>query len=106
MILINDYDPKPLYYQLKNIFGDLFIWKCASFELFYSMLLEFEEDSHQHIHLENNILFPTYGQAGKIYELPDKISKMQCVKHCIFYFLLQSLVLGVIHLRIEKYETP
>ena len=31
---------------------------CASFELLYSMLKEFEEDLHQHIHLENNILFP------------------------------------------------
>ncbi len=31
---------------------------CASFELTYKLLEEFEEDLHQHIHLENNILFP------------------------------------------------
>ena len=31
---------------------------CASFELTYKLLKEFEEDLHQHIHLENNILFP------------------------------------------------
>ena len=31
---------------------------CASFELTYKLLQEFEEDLHQHIHLENNILFP------------------------------------------------
>lgn len=31
---------------------------CASYTLLYSMLIEFEEDLHLHIHLENNILFP------------------------------------------------
>ncbi|GAB1417832.1 hypothetical protein MASR2M12_05970 [Bacteroidales bacterium] len=31
---------------------------CASYELLYRMLEEFEDDLHQHIHLENNILFP------------------------------------------------
>jgi len=31
---------------------------CASFQLVYGFLAEFEEDLHQHIHLENNILFP------------------------------------------------
>lgn len=31
---------------------------CASFELVYKFLKEYEEDLHQHIHLENNILFP------------------------------------------------
>ena len=31
---------------------------CASFELTYKFLKEFEDDLHQHIHLENNILFP------------------------------------------------
>lgn len=31
---------------------------CASYTLLYRMLDEFEEDTHLHIHLENNILFP------------------------------------------------
>jgi len=31
---------------------------CSSYRVFYSMLQEFELDLHQHVHLENNILFP------------------------------------------------
>lgn len=31
---------------------------CTSFRVLYSLLEEFKEDLHQHIHLENNILFP------------------------------------------------
>lgn len=31
---------------------------CSSFRLVYSFLAEFEADLHQHIHLENNIIFP------------------------------------------------
>ena len=31
---------------------------CASFRTFYEALEAFEQDLHQHIHLENNILFP------------------------------------------------
>jgi regulator of cell morphogenesis and NO signaling len=31
---------------------------CPTFLNFYSSLREFEQDLHQHIHLENNILFP------------------------------------------------
>jgi regulator of cell morphogenesis and NO signaling len=31
---------------------------CMSFRMLYSALQEFEADLHQHIHLENNILFP------------------------------------------------
>ena len=31
---------------------------CATYKVTYSMLKEFEEDLHLHIHLENNILFP------------------------------------------------
>jgi regulator of cell morphogenesis and NO signaling len=31
---------------------------CISFSTLYQALEEFEEDLHQHIHLENNILFP------------------------------------------------
>ena len=31
---------------------------CASYNVFYRLLKEFEEDLHTHVHLENNILFP------------------------------------------------
>jgi regulator of cell morphogenesis and NO signaling len=31
---------------------------CASYQTLYQALQTFEEDLHQHIHLENNILFP------------------------------------------------
>lgn len=31
---------------------------CTSFRTLYTGLIEFEADLHQHIHLENNILFP------------------------------------------------
>lgn len=31
---------------------------CASYQLLYTMIQEFEDDLHIHIHLENNILFP------------------------------------------------
>jgi regulator of cell morphogenesis and NO signaling len=31
---------------------------CASFQALYRELQEFETDLHQHVHLENNILFP------------------------------------------------
>jgi regulator of cell morphogenesis and NO signaling len=31
---------------------------CPTFHAFYRGLYEFEQDLHQHIHLENNILFP------------------------------------------------
>jgi regulator of cell morphogenesis and NO signaling len=31
---------------------------CVSYQTLYKALAEFEADLHQHIHLENNILFP------------------------------------------------
>jgi regulator of cell morphogenesis and NO signaling len=31
---------------------------CASYQTLYKTLAAFEADLHQHIHLENNILFP------------------------------------------------
>jgi regulator of cell morphogenesis and NO signaling len=33
-------------------------YACATFRAFYEELKEFEQDLHQHVHLENNILFP------------------------------------------------
>lgn len=40
---------------------------CASYRLVYDFLAELEEDLHQHIHLENNILHPRVREiAGKL----------------------------------------
>jgi regulator of cell morphogenesis and NO signaling len=33
-------------------------WGCPTYRGFYQALSEFEKDLHQHVHLENNILFP------------------------------------------------
>jgi regulator of cell morphogenesis and NO signaling len=33
-------------------------WACNTFKALYAKLDEFEKDLHQHVHLENNILFP------------------------------------------------
>lgn len=33
-------------------------WACNTYKVLYSYLNEFESDLHQHVHLENNILFP------------------------------------------------
>ena len=38
---------------------------CNTFRALYSKLEEFEQDLHQHIHLENNILFPKSIQLEK-----------------------------------------
>ena len=33
-------------------------WACPTYRGFYQALSEFEKDLHEHVHLENNILFP------------------------------------------------
>ena len=38
---------------------------CSSYRMLYNKLNEFEQDLHQHIHLENNILFPKAIQLEK-----------------------------------------
>lgn len=42
---------------------------CNTYRAFYSKLEEFEQDLHQHVHLENNILFP------KTLELENELNK-------------------------------
>jgi len=37
---------------------------CNTFAVTYRKLQEFEDDLHQHVHLENNILFPKAAQLG------------------------------------------
>ena len=41
---------------------------CNTYRVTFSLLQEFEEDLHRHIHLENNILFP------KAIELTESIA--------------------------------
>ena len=31
---------------------------CNTYRVLYALLAEFEADLHQHVHLENNLLFP------------------------------------------------
>ena len=38
---------------------------CSSYTVLFAKLDEFEKDLHQHIHLENNILFPGAVQLEK-----------------------------------------
>jgi regulator of cell morphogenesis and NO signaling len=39
-------------------------YACATFRAFYEGLRDFEQDLHQHVHLENNILFPRATSLG------------------------------------------
>lgn len=41
---------------------------CASYRALYQALAEFEADLHQHIHLENNILFPRAIEMERVSE--------------------------------------
>jgi regulator of cell morphogenesis and NO signaling len=46
--------------EIRQLSGDYTppVGACPTFHAFYNGLHEFEQDLHQHIHLENNILFP------------------------------------------------
>jgi regulator of cell morphogenesis and NO signaling len=46
--------------EIRKLSGDYTppVGACPTFLNFYNSLREFEQDLHQHIHLENNILFP------------------------------------------------
>ncbi len=46
--------------ELRDATGDYKLPEdaCTSYRTLYNALLEFEADLHQHIHMENNILFP------------------------------------------------
>jgi regulator of cell morphogenesis and NO signaling len=44
-------------HQLSNTYTTP-VGACPTYHAFYDGLKEFEQDLHQHIHLENDILFP------------------------------------------------
>lgn len=46
--------------KMRTVTNDYFLpnWACPSFKALYHRLAELESDLHQHIHLENNLLFP------------------------------------------------
>jgi regulator of cell morphogenesis and NO signaling len=57
----NDHDAAgELLAQIREVTGNLTLPSdgCTTFEALYQALRDFERDLHQHIHLENNILFP------------------------------------------------
>lgn len=56
---------------------------CISYQTLYKALSDFEADLHQHIHLENNILFPRAVEMESKME-PDwqmTVSRHQCAGH-------------------------
>lgn len=60
-MMIQDHDAAgSLIGEIRRLSGDFTTPDdaCPTFHAFYDGLREFEQDLHQHIHLENNILFP------------------------------------------------
>jgi regulator of cell morphogenesis and NO signaling len=55
--------------SLRSVTGDYRLPEdaCISYRTLYRALQDFEKDLHEHIHLENNILFPRAGavEAGR-----------------------------------------
>ena len=51
--------------QIRKVTGDYSLPEdaCPTFRALYEELERMEEDLHQHIHLENNILFPRANEA-------------------------------------------
>ncbi|WP_311196080.1 hemerythrin domain-containing protein [Antarcticibacterium sp. 1MA-6-2] len=49
---------------------------CNTYRAFYAKLEEFEQDLHQHVHLENNILFPKAIALGKEFSLREAGKKV------------------------------
>lgn len=41
---------------------------CQTFKVTYALLEEFEQDLHKHVHLENNILFPSAQQMFQLFD--------------------------------------
>nr|MBP9078040.1 hemerythrin domain-containing protein [Haliscomenobacter sp.] len=39
---------------------------CTTYNVLYALLKEFEENLHEHIHLENNILFPRSVEMSEV----------------------------------------
>jgi len=59
---------------------------CVSFQTLYQALAGFEADLHQHIHLENNILFPRAIEAEEtsapdLYKSAGEFNKHRCFGH-------------------------
>jgi regulator of cell morphogenesis and NO signaling len=58
---------------------------CISFQTLYQALQEFEADLHQHIHLENNILFPRAVEmesaAEPVWVIEYEFSEQHCFTH-------------------------
>jgi regulator of cell morphogenesis and NO signaling len=59
---------------------------CVSFQALYQALAEFEADLHQHIHLENNVLFPRAVEteetsAPDFYKSADEFDEHRCFGH-------------------------
>lgn len=53
---------------------------CATYEMLYAALEEFERDLHRHIHLENNLLFPraVEMEATGVPADPNRMDEVKC----------------------------
>jgi regulator of cell morphogenesis and NO signaling len=60
MMMLEHDSAGELLHQMRQVTNDYGVPSdaCVSFKALYQALQEFEADLHQHIHLENNILFP------------------------------------------------
>ncbi len=60
MMMLEHEDAGALLYQMRKVTSNYTIPPdaCISYQTLYQTLDAFEKDLHQHIHLENNILFP------------------------------------------------
>ena len=57
---------------------------CISFQTLYQALQELEADLHQHIHLENNLLFPRAIEMESIAEPDRQIPRQGASEHVCF----------------------
>jgi regulator of cell morphogenesis and NO signaling len=46
--------------QLRQLTDDFTppVWACNTYRALFDAMLAFEQDMHQHVHKENNVLFP------------------------------------------------
>jgi len=53
---------------------------CSTYQVAFALLKEFEEDLHQHIHLENNIIFPKAIELEKNCLMPKPIKRLTALQ--------------------------
>jgi regulator of cell morphogenesis and NO signaling len=69
-MMLEHEDAGALLKEMRRVSGNYTIPQdaCISYQTLYQALDEFEKDLHQHIHLENNILFPRAVEMERVAE--------------------------------------